>query len=82
MIPANDTHEPTPEFRARLAWQVETALRRETRFAEPVGGGGVRRFGTALIVVAALVVGGAAGIASEQVQDARARPARRERTLG
>ena len=28
-------HEPTPEFARFLEWQVTTAVRRQTRFAEP-----------------------------------------------
>ena len=39
MNPPGESHEIAPEFRARLEWQVESALRRETRFAEPPAGG-------------------------------------------
>jgi hypothetical protein len=69
------SHEPNPEFRAHLEWQIETALRRGSRFADPVasGGGSLRRLRTAIVVAVALAVGGAAGIASERVQDVRAR---------
>jgi outer membrane protein TolC len=67
-----ESHEPTQEFRAHLEWQVESALRRETRFAAPVSAV-MPRLRTALIVVVALAVGGMAAIASEQVQDARQR---------
>lgn len=70
------SHEPTPEFRAHLEWQIETAMRRESRLAEPVTSaplGGLRRFGTAALVIVALAIGGAAGIASERVQDAKTR---------
>jgi hypothetical protein len=66
------SHEPTPEFRAHLEWQIETALRRESRFAAPVTPM-PRRWLGALVVVAALVAGGIGGIASERVQDARER---------
>ena len=31
-----ESHEPSPEFRARLEWQIATALRRDSRFATPV----------------------------------------------
>jgi hypothetical protein len=71
--------EPTPEFRARLEWQIATALRRESRFSEPVGGwGGHLRIAT--VLVAALSLGAAGGIASEHVQDARQRGALVEMT--
>lgn len=67
-----ESHEPTPEFRARLEWQIETAMRRETRLTAPVTSA-PRRWGAALVVVAALAAGGIAGVASERVQDARER---------
>src|SRR5688572_14509787 len=67
-----ESHEPTQEFRAHLEWQVESALRRETRFAAPASAV-MPRLRTALIVVVALAVGGIAAVASEQVQDARQR---------
>ena len=66
-----ESHEPTPEFRAHLEWQIETALRRETRLTAPVTG--ARWLGAALIVVAALATGGVAGLAAGHVQDARQR---------
>jgi hypothetical protein len=72
MNPQVDAHEPTPEFRAHLEWQIETALRRESRLARPVTGQ-ARRMVAALIVVAALATGGIAGIAAGRVQDARQR---------
>lgn len=68
------SHEPSAEFRAHLEWQIETAMRRESRLAEPVTAsapsGWLR---TAVIVLVALAIGGAAGIASERVQDAKMR---------
>lgn len=68
------SHEPSAEFRAHLEWQIETAMRRESRLAEPVTAsapsGWLR---TAVIVLVALAIGGAAGIASERVQDVRTR---------
>jgi chromosome segregation ATPase len=67
-----EPHEPAPEFRAHLEWQIETALRRETRLAAPVSGR-VHRLGLVLIVLAALATGGVAGMASGRVQDARQR---------
>jgi hypothetical protein len=72
MTESVDPHAPSPEFRAHLQWQIETALRRESRLAAPVRGG-VRRLRTAIAVAVALVVGGAAGVASGHVQDARQR---------
>ena len=70
-------HEPSPEFRAHLEWQLETAMRRESRLSDPVTTAGrfraLRSVGTAILVGLALVVGGAAGIASERVQDAKTR---------
>jgi outer membrane protein TolC len=72
MIPLTELHEPTPEFRAHLEWQIQTALRRESRLASPVSSPG-RRLVAALVVVAALVSGGLVGIASGHLQDARQR---------
>ena len=72
MIPSTELHEPTPEFRAHLEWQVQTALRRESRLSSPVSGSR-RHLGAVLVVIAALATGGIAGIASERVQDARQR---------
>ena len=68
-----DPHEPSREFRAHLQWQIETALRRESRVAEPARGGAMRWVRTAVVVLVALAVGGAAGVASGRVQDARQR---------
>jgi hypothetical protein len=56
MDPALIGDEPTPEFRARLEWQIETALRRETRFSEPIARP-VPRARMALALAAALVIG-------------------------
>ena len=66
----SESHEPTPEFRANLEWQIQSALRRETRFAAAIGrpAAGLR---TAIVVLAALVVGGLSGVASGELQDAR-----------
>jgi hypothetical protein len=72
MNPLNESHEPTPEFLAHLEWQIQTALRREDRLTSPVSASR-RRFGAALLIIAALTTGGIAGIASERVQDARQR---------
>lgn len=67
-----ESHEPTAEFRAHLEWQIQTALRRESRLAAPVSRFG-RRVAAAVVVFAALATGGLAGIASGRVQDARQR---------
>lgn len=68
------SHEPTPEFRSHLEWQIETAMRRESRLAEPVTGSApIGWLRTAVVVLVALAIGGAAGIASERVQDAQTR---------
>src|SRR5512145_2526886 len=67
-----ESHEPTPEFRAHLEWQIETALRRESRLVAPVTSP-PGRWLAALVVVGALAVGGIGGVASERVQDARDR---------
>jgi hypothetical protein len=72
MNPEIESHEPRPEFRAHLEWQIETSLRRESRFAAPAAGR-ARRLGAAVVVIAALATGGAAGIAAGRVQDARER---------
>jgi len=66
----SESHEPTPEFRAHLEWQIQSALRRETRFAAAVGRPAAR-LRTAVVVLVALVVGGISGVASGEFQDAR-----------
>jgi hypothetical protein len=72
MNPPNGSHEVRPEFRAHLEWQIESALRRETRFAVPAGRG-MPRLRTAILVIASLAVGGIAVAASGELQDARQR---------
>ena len=66
----SESHEPTPEFRAHLEWQVQSALRREMRFAAATGRPAAR-LRNAVVVLAALVVGGISGVASGEFQDAR-----------
>ena len=66
-----DLHEPTPAFRAHLEWQIATALRRESRLTAPVGRHQPWR--VAALVFLALMLGGAAGVASGRIQDARQR---------
>ena len=71
MTDDQDLHEPTPAFRAHLEWQIATALRRESRLTAPVGRDQPWR--VAALVFLALMLGGAAGIASGRIQDARQR---------
>jgi hypothetical protein len=72
MNPAGESHEITPEFRSHLEWQIESALRRETRFAAPVVRG-VPRLQVALVAVVALFLGGIAVAASGELQDVKKR---------
>jgi hypothetical protein len=72
MNPAMTDDQPTPEFRARLEWQIQTSLRRESRFSEPIRPR-LARMRTAAIALAALVVGGAAGMMPGYAQESRAR---------
>lgn len=70
--PDGSQHEVAPEFRAHLEWQIESALRRETRFAAPVAGSlnGLR---AAVVVLALLAIGSTAVVVSGEVQDVRQR---------
>jgi outer membrane protein TolC len=72
MSPAPGSHEPTAEFRAHLEWQVESALRRETRLSQPVGGR-LPRLRAAVMVVAAFAFGGIAVGAGGQLKEVRQR---------
>ena len=66
---ADQMHEPTPEFQRFLEWQVVTAVRRHDRFAAPSRPGGVRRHLTAVTLVVASMLVGAAGVtASARIQ--------------
>jgi hypothetical protein len=69
-----ESHEPTEEFRANLQWQVESALRRETRFAAPASSS-MPWLRAALMMLVGLAAGGIAVMASEEVQEARQRDA-------
>jgi len=71
MTEHTDRHVPDPEFRARLEWQVASALRRESRFAAPIRSGGWRRLRMAALLLVTLGLGAMGGAASAQVQDAR-----------
>lgn len=70
-----DTQEMRPEFRAHLDWQIESALRRETRFAQPAATSGVSRLGAALVLLAAMAMGAGAVAASQELQDQKQRNA-------
>ena len=72
MNPPGESHQITPEFRAHLEWQITSAVRRQTRFAEPTGGG-ASRLHVAVVAVVALFVGGIAVTASGELQDAKQR---------
>jgi hypothetical protein len=72
MNPQGGAHDITPEFRAHLEWQVESALRRETRFAAPVGVP-MARVRAIVALVAAFAIGGIAVAASGEWQDAKQR---------
>ena len=74
MNPSIESHEPSPEFRARLEWQIATALRRESRFAAPVPTR-MWRLIAASAVVLAFVAGGMAGVTAMQAQDERQKDA-------
>ena len=69
---ATGSHEPTNEFRAHLEWQIESALRRESRLNHPVGGR-LTRLRSAAMIVAGFVVGGMAVAAAGELQDTRQR---------
>jgi hypothetical protein len=70
----SDMLQPRPEFRAHLEWQVQSALRRESRFAAPAG----RRrptLGAVVAFVAAIALGAGVVGASGEIQEARERDA-------
>jgi len=69
-----DTQGMTPEFRAHLDWQIESALRRETRFTQPAARR-VSRLGGALALLAAIAVGAGAVAAADGMQEAKQRDA-------
>ena len=68
------SHDVRPEFRAHLEWQIQSAVRRQTRFGEPVHTGHPRLRAAAMLVLA-MAVGGIAVGASGELQDARERQA-------
>jgi outer membrane protein TolC len=69
---AKESHDLRPEFRAHLEWQIQSAMRRETRFGEPVRTGHPRLRAAAMLIVA-MALGGIAVGASAELQDARER---------
>ena len=71
---AEGSHDVRPEFRAHLEWQIQSAMRRETRFGEPVKPGHPRLRAAAMLVLA-MAAGGIAVGASGELQDARERQA-------
>ena len=71
---AEGSHDVRPEFRAHLEWQIQSAMRRETRFGEPVKTGHPKLRAAAMLVLA-MAVGGIAVGASAELQDARERQA-------
>lgn len=68
----NDTHAPTPEFRAMLERDLLSAYRRENQFASSRAGT-LRRVRTVFVLTIGLILGVGSGFASAQVQDARQR---------
>jgi hypothetical protein len=62
------SHEPTPEFTRFLEWQVTTAVRRQTRFAEPPRPAYVKYFGMAALVVVSILIGAGGVTAAGRIQ--------------
>ena len=68
-----DQHQPRPEFVSQLEWQIQTAIQRRDRFAEPVRGGNWTTMRIALIVLGSVFMGAAGAVATEGVQESRLR---------
>lgn len=66
-----DQHRPDPEFVSNLEWQVRTALRREARFAEPVGNRRGRRMQMVALVLISALLGAGGVVAKDEMQEAR-----------
>jgi hypothetical protein len=62
------SHEPTPEFARFLEWQVTTAVRRQSRFAEPPRPAFVKHLGIAAMVVVSVLIGAGGVTAAGRVQ--------------
>jgi hypothetical protein len=72
-----ETPQMRPEFKAHLEWQIESALRRETRFADPATRQVSRlsRLTSALALLAAIAFGAGVVAAAEGMQEAKQRNA-------
>lgn len=68
-----DRHEPRPDFVSNLEWQIKTSLQREDRFSRPVSQTRLGRGKTVFLVLVSAFVGAGAVMASEQVQQSRAK---------
>jgi outer membrane protein TolC len=62
------SHEPTPEFARFLEWQVTTAVRRQTRFAEPARPAYLKHLGIAALVVVSILIGAGGVTAASRIQ--------------
>ena len=70
----SDMLQPRPEFRAHLEWQVQSALRRESRFTAPARRGR-STLGAVVALIAAVALGAGAVGAAGEIQDSRERNA-------
>ncbi len=68
-----EPHEPNHDFLSNLEWQVKTSLQRTNRFSQPVRQKGAGRAGTIVLVFLSAFIGAGAVLASEQVQQSRAK---------
>jgi hypothetical protein len=62
------SHEPTPEFARFLEWQVTSAVRRQTRFAEPPKPAYLKHLGIAALVVVSILAGAGGVTAASRIQ--------------
>ena len=69
----SDQHQPRPEFLSHLEWQIQTALQRRDRFAEPVRNGNWTTLRIVLLVLGSVFMGAAGAVATEEVQESRLR---------
>jgi len=68
-----ERHEPSPEFVSNLEWQIKTSFQRKDRFAQPMRQNGAARARTVFLVLLSAFIGAGAVMASEQVQQSRAK---------
>jgi hypothetical protein len=68
-----DIHEPTPEFVARLEWQVRSTLSRRDRFARPTRRPAYQIVKMAALILVSVFCGAAGVVTADQVQEARTR---------